>query len=114
MYKLCVVVRKDIKMSCGKCCAQVGHAVLECFLRQDDKRLKDDWMSEGAKKIVLQISSVEQLHALNEAAKRAGLTTAVISDAGHTELKPGTITCMGIGPDKEEKIDRVTKDLKPL
>ena len=40
--------------------------------------------------------------------------TCFIADAGRTEVMPGTITCMGIGPDKEEKIDKVTGKLKML
>lgn len=109
-----IAVRSDIKMSKGKACAQVGHAVLEAYLRQDDSKLKKAWLEEGGKKVTLKLSSLEELYALNEAAKRAGLVTAVIQDAGHTELKPGTVTCIGIGPDKEEKIDKVTQKLQPL
>ena len=48
------------------------------------------------------------------AAKRAGLITSVIEDAGHTEVAPGTVTCMGMGPDTEERIDKLTKNLQPL
>jgi len=114
MHKLTIAVRSDLKLSKGKACAQVGHAVLECYLRQDDERLKKEWLSEGAKKIVLKVQSLEALYAINQAAKRAGLVTAVIQDAGHTEVAPGTVTCIGIGPDTEERIDKVTKDLKPL
>lgn len=114
MHKLSVVVRGDLKMSKGKACAQVGHAVLECYLRQEDGRLKKSWMEEGGKKVVLRADKLEDLFSLNEAAKRAGMVTAVIKDAGHTELEPGTVTCLGIGPDKEERIDRITKSLRPL
>jgi len=114
MYKLVVVMREDLKLSKGKACAQTGHAVLDCFLRSDDSKLLRDWMNEGGKKIVLKTKKLEDIFSLKEAAKRAGLVTSVIKDAGHTEIKPGTVTCIGIGPDKEEKIDKVTKDLQPL
>jgi PTH2 family peptidyl-tRNA hydrolase len=114
MYKLSVIVRGDLNLSKGKACAQVGHAVLECYLRQDDKKLKQKWRDEGGKKVVLAAKNLEELYSLNDAAKRAGLVTAVIPDAGHTEVEPGTVTCLGIGPDTEEKIDRITKGLKPL
>lgn len=114
MYKLTVVVRDDLKLSKGKACAQVGHAVLGCFMRQGDTKLTKEWLKEGGKKVILKCKDQKELFAINDAAKKAGLITAVIEDAGHTEVKAGTITCVGIGPDKEEKIDRITKDLKPL
>lgn len=113
-YKMNIVVRDDLDLSKGKIAAQTGHAVLECWLRSDDEKLKRAWREEGGKKVVLKCESQEELYGLNEAAKRAGLITAVIQDAGHTEIAPGTVTCLGIGPDKEEKIDKVTKTLQPL
>ena len=114
MYKLTVLVRDDLKLSKGKTCAQVGHAVLQCYMQQDDRKLLKAWLDEGGKKIVLKVKDLRSLFELKEAAKRAGLVTAVIEDAGHTEVAPGTVTCMGLGPDKEEKIDQLTKSLQPL
>jgi PTH2 family peptidyl-tRNA hydrolase len=114
MYKLVVVVRDDLKLSKGKACAQVGHAVLDCFMRQSDTRLTKEWLKEGGKKVVLKCKDLKELHEVNQAAKNNRLVTAVIEDAGHTEVPTGTITCVGIGPDSEEKIDKVSGHLKPL
>jgi len=114
MYKLTVLVRGDLKLSKGKTCAQVGHAVLQCYMKQDDKKLTQAWLEEGGKKVILKAKDLKELFDIKEAAKRAGLVTAVIKDAGHTEVEPGTVTCMGLGPDREENIDRITKSLQPL
>jgi peptidyl-tRNA hydrolase, PTH2 family len=114
MHKMVIVVRGDLKLSKGKACAQTGHAVLECWLRSDDEKTKKAWHDEGGKKVVLKAGSEAVLYELNESAKRAGLVTAMIKDAGHTEIAPGTLTCLGIGPDKEDKIDKVTGGLQPL
>jgi PTH2 family peptidyl-tRNA hydrolase len=113
-YKQVIVVRGDLKLSKGKTAAQVGHAVLECWLRSDDEDIKRSWHDEGAKKVVLKCKGERELYEINETAKAIGLVTAVIKDAGHTEIAPGTVTCLGIGPDEEKKIDRVTSSLKPL
>ncbi len=111
--KQVIVVREDLKLSKGKLAAQVSHASVECLLRSH----KDDvtkWRGEGMKKVVLKIEDIKTLHKLHQDAKDLGLISCVITDAGRTEVMPGTVTCMGIGPDKDEKIDKVTGDLKPL
>jgi len=113
-FKLVIVVREDLKLSKGKLCAQVAHAVLDCFMKQKDVKLSKKWLDEGGKKVVLKCKSKDELLFLTQKAENARLTNALIIDAGLTEIKPGTATCLGIGPDKEEKIDKVTKKLEAL
>lgn len=112
-YKQAIVVRKDIDMGKGKTCAQVSHASLEAYVKSG-KEIREQWRSEGARKVVVKCDSLEQLLDLFEQAKRAGLTCVSISDAGLTQIEPGTMTCIGIGPDEESKIDRIIGKLKLL
>ena len=114
MFKLVVVVRDDLKLSKGKLCAQVGHAVLESFMKQRDKEISEKWLKEGGKKVVVKCKDEEELFSLAENAKRIKLPNALIIDAGLTEIPAGTATCLGIGPDKEEKVDKITGKLKAL
>jgi len=46
--------------------------------------------------------------------KNAKLPHFLVKDAGLTQLKVGTITCLGIGPSEEKKIDKITGKLKLL
>tara|TARA_Y100000310_G_scaffold128624_1_gene127805 strand:+ start:639 stop:986 length:348 start_codon:yes stop_codon:yes gene_type:complete len=111
--KMVVLVREDLKMSPGKLAAQVAHAAVDCALKCD-RGLLADWMSVGAKKVVLQVKDSVELHKFQNEAREAGLKNYLVTDAGRTELPEGTETCLGLGPDTEEKIDSVTGKLKML
>lgn len=113
MLKQVIVVRMDLKMSCGKISAQVAHASLEAYLRADP-RMREIWRELGAKKVVLKVESLEELEELKRVAEGKGLGVVVIRDAGLTEVEPGTVTCIGVGPDDEAKIDSVFSKLKLL
>jgi len=113
MFKQVILVRKDLKMSAGKTAAQCSHAATESTLKSDKEKVKR-WRSQGMKKIVLKVNSEEELFDYKKKAEQNKLKTALITDAGKTVFKKPTITCLAIGPDKEEIIDKVTKDLKML
>jgi PTH2 family peptidyl-tRNA hydrolase len=109
-YKQCLIVRTDIKMSCGKRCAQAAHASVGA-LEHADKHLKKAWLGEGQKKVVLKADSERTLHELRAIAEHAGISASLIQDAGMTEIPPGTITALGLGPAKAEDLDRITGTL---
>ena len=112
-FKLVVVIREDLEMSPGKLAAQVAHAAVTCALNAKAKTPKwfSEWYAEGQKKVVLRVRDLDDLRALDEKARRANLTHAVIADAGLTELPPDTPTCLGIGPAPEGEVDRITGSL---
>lgn len=112
-YKQVIVVRKDLNLSIGKTAVQVAHASLAAYSKTG-KIIKQNWEREGSKKVVLQVDSENELKLLYEKAKKRGLTTALIKDAGLTEIPPGTITALAIGPEKSELIDKLTGNLPLL
>jgi PTH2 family peptidyl-tRNA hydrolase len=97
-------------MGTGKLAAQVAHASLSAYEDTDD-RTRNSWKGGGQKKAVLKASGESTLFELADKAERQGLPNAIIRDAGHTQLDPGTVTCLAVGPGSEELIDRVTGDL---
>lgn len=109
--KQAILVRQDLKMTKGKMAAQVAHASVECVLTSPTTAVTK-WRSEGMKKIVLKVPDAKTLLDYKKKAEKAGLVTALIKDGGHTHLEPGTITCLGIGPADDDRVDRVTGELQ--
>jgi len=115
-YKQVIVFRSDLKMGKGKIAAQAGHAAVSAA-EEAHKRHRDwweAWLFEGQCKIAVKVKSEKELLELEEQAKDLGLPNALIVDRGLTQIPPGTITCLGIGPAPAEKIDTLTGKLPLL
>jgi len=112
-YKQVIVIRKDLKLSRGKLAAQVAHASLDSFERASSSQ-KGEWKRDGSKKVVVEVPDLKTMLDLHKKALKLSLPCALIRDAGRTELAPGTVTALGIGPDSENRVDEVTGYLKIL
>jgi len=108
--KQAIVARADLGMGEGKLAAQVAHASLSAYEDAGD-RARSDWKGAGQKKVVLGADGESAVFDLADAAEREGLPHAVVRDAGHTQLDPGTVTALAVGPAEDELVDRVTGDL---
>lgn len=114
-FKQSIVIRDDIKMSRGKIAAQAAHAAVAAaeLARKTYPEWYEKWLEEGQKKVVLKVSSEKELLELYEKAKK-NLPAVVIRDMGLTEIPPGTITAIAIGPAPEKLVDDVTGHLPLL
>ncbi|RDE16588.1 MAG: aminoacyl-tRNA hydrolase [Candidatus Thorarchaeota archaeon] len=115
-YKQVIAVRTDLDMSRGKIAVQVAHGALSAAERARVTRqdVWKAWLDEGQKKVAVKVASEKDLLDLKRLAVVHRLPNALIRDAGMTELPPGTITVVGIGPALSEEIDKVTGSLKLL
>jgi len=52
------------------------------------------------------------MYELKMDAEAAGLPASLITDAGLTEVPPGTVTALGIGPAQSERLDGITGELQ--
>ncbi|MDR3063050.1 MAG: peptidyl-tRNA hydrolase Pth2 [Methanobrevibacter sp.] len=111
--KQVIVVRRELKMSKGKTAAQCCHACLGAYEKTNPEKIKE-WKSGGQAKVITRVDTLEELLKVQEQAKINKLSNYLVVDQGKTELPPSTVTCLGIGPDKDKKIDKVTKNLKLL
>lgn len=115
-YKLVLVVRTDLSMGKGKIAAQCGHAAVGAYekaLKLDPEGLKV-WKMTGQAKIALKTDSVDEIKQIADNAKKMGLITSLIRDAGRTQIAANSITVLGVGPAPKDVIDKVTGHLKLL
>jgi len=112
--KQVIVIRKDLKMRRGKEIAQGAHAAMAFLIKGDFTRANlNTWLHGGQTKICVSVDSEEELLEIYNNAKDAGLIVNIIIDAGRTEFNGiPTNTCIAIGPNKSEDIDKITKHLK--
>ena len=114
--KMVIAVRADLKMSKGKAAAQAAHAAVNCAFasKKKDSRTFDKWMDSGQRKVVLKVQDEKQLFEIKAMADASGLINSVITDAGRTEIAPGSVTCIGIGPSTDSVLDKITGELSML
>ncbi|MDR0198390.1 MAG: peptidyl-tRNA hydrolase Pth2 [Methanomassiliicoccaceae archaeon] len=115
-YKMVIVVRSDLGMSKGKTAAQVAHAAVNCALaaKKKDPEALEKWMNNAYPKIVLKTDNEMEIFEIKAMADAQGMINSVVTDAGRTEIAPGSVTCIGLGPGAAAKIDRITGDLSML
>lgn len=126
--KMVIVMRKDLNMRKGKMMAQAAHAACT-FLIEKLNRLSGPtrictnhpwtavekaWLEGGQTKISVSVNSEEELLQIYEKCKDAGVTVHLITDAGRTEFKNPTMTCLAVGPDAIDKINGITGHLPLL
>jgi len=114
--KMVFVVRKDLPMTKGKIAAQCGHAAIGCYEKALEKTPANviAWKALGQKKIALQCDSLEEINRLQTRAARLGLISERIVDAGHTQIDPGSVTVLGLGPAPESAVNEISGHLKLL
>ena len=113
MYKQVIIIRNDLGMTTGKKCTQCCHASIGAY-NKTSKSIIKKWNLEGQRKVILEVNSKKELLDLFERVKKEKIPCFLVEDAGLTELKPGTVTTLGIGPEDKKKLDKITGSLRLL
>lgn len=66
----------------------------------------------GGTKITLRLDSEEEMLKINERAKKMGILSSIIRDAGQTQVAPGSRTVIAIGPAPKSALEQITGHLK--
>lgn len=114
--KLVLVLRSDLGISAGKAAVQAAHGAVMAAEQARRQRADDfaRWVAAGQKKIAVTVPDLEALEQLGRAARARKLPTVTVQDAGLTEVAPGTVTCLAIGPAASRDVDPVTGSLPLL
>src|SRR6266699_1808127 len=115
-FKQGLIVRLDLKMGRGKIAVQCAHAAVSAA---EEARLRfpewwKHWIEEGQAKIALKVSDLDSILRLEFDAKSKHLPFCIVKDRGLTQVQPGTITCLGVGPAPSHVLDGLTGDLPLL
>ena len=113
--KQAIIFRTDLKLGKGKIAAHAAHAGITGYelVKMRNPELVKRWLKEGQKKIILKVMNENELLSIFEKIK-GKIPVEIIRDAGLTQVEPGTIICIVIGPWHDEEIDSYTKNLKLL
>ena len=124
-HKLVFVVDASLHMRTGKIAAQCAHASLGSYMTLNEKAANNaaptvsikslpKWLNDGQTKVVVSVPSAESLVDIRRAAKRYGLHTHTVHDAGRTQVAAGSATVLAVGPAPAQLVNAVTGQLKLL
>ncbi len=115
-FKQALVIRLDLGMGRGKMAVQCSHAALSAaeVARAKFRDWYEAWISEGQTKVALKTKELSSLLELAARARRIPLPAYLVRDKGLTQVPPGEVTCLGIGPAPSATLDLITGNLPLL
>ena len=106
--------RSDLKLSAGKLAVQCAHAAIGSLkqAKKTHSRMVQRWQETASRKICLSVDDEEDLMYFLGLVKEASLPYSLVQDAGLTEIAPGTVTVLGVGPAPRHTMDHLFSELK--
>jgi PTH2 family peptidyl-tRNA hydrolase len=112
--KQAIVVRKDLKMDCGKIAGQVAHASLRSYKISSIGK-KYLWKAiDNEVKVILKVNSGQELAEIMYKCEKSKIKYAQVRDMGKTQIQKGTLTCIGLEIRGDSIIDEIVGHLKLL
>ena len=80
--------------------------------KKTHSRMVQRWKESASRKICLAVDDEEEIEYFLNLVQEASLPFALIKDAGLTEVAPGTVTVLGVGPAPRHTMDSLFGELK--
>jgi peptidyl-tRNA hydrolase len=109
--KQVIVVNEALGLPQGRLATEVAHASIAAFLAASPEAQRQ-WLDEGMPKVVLRCDSEAQVVGLHSVADRAGLPAQLVRDDGRTAAPKGGVTCLGLGPADNARLETITGNLR--
>ena len=115
-FKQVLVVRLDMDMGRGKAAVQCAHAAVSAAeeARNHLHGWWKSWMEEGQLKVAVKVPDLDGVLELERKGRSKGIPVYLVRDRGLTQVPPGTITCLGLGPAPADIVDSLTGNLALL
>ena len=106
--------RVDLQLSAGKLAVHCAHAAIGSLkqAKKTHSRMVQRWQETSSRKICLSVDDEEDLMYFLGLVKEASLPYSLVQDAGLTEVAPGTVTVLGVGPAPRHTMDYLFSELK--
>ena len=111
-----LVVNMKLGMGKGNIGAQCAHAAVGAFgiARKKAPNTLRWWEMMGAAKIVVKGENDDMLFQLQDTARRSGIITYLVEDAGRTQISAGSRTVLAMGPAPASVFEGISGHLKLL
>ncbi len=112
--KMWLAIRTDLGMSPGKIAVQAAHAASDLLLRGQGKQqaVLAEYLRGPTTKIAVRVDSETTLRRVASEAQAANIPWRIVSDAGRSEIAPGTLTVCAFGPAYRADLPSMLKRLQ--
>jgi len=117
--KMVLVVRQDLGMKKGKIAAQCCHAALGAYRRAvlgnaTWRAWNKRWITRAQTKVAVKCPDEDSLNLTAAKCMAASVPHYLVTDAGRTQIAPGSKTVCGVGPAPVSVVDSICGQFKLL
>jgi peptidyl-tRNA hydrolase len=120
-FKLVIVCNGSAKIPMGRWAAQAVHVALNAYRAQAmtectsiENTFLQMWLDEGGYVVVLKAKNIKEFHRIGLLAQKEDIEVHSFSDNKVNKSEISTLTCMSLGPDTSDTLNKIVGKLKLL